>query len=134
MFRSPASYDTDGLFNSTSQPIIKAVNWSPPFQAPLLLDIGSGPNAGSSKNSLSVYINAAKVFKRLVEDPASVYETKMEEGSCVIFNNRRVVHARRAFEDTEAEGKRWLRGAYVDTDAFNSRLRTLEEDQTRGKF
>lgn len=43
----------------------------------------------------------------------------------MIFDNRRVLHARRAFDATK--GERWLKGAYVDDDVFFSRLRVLQE-------
>ena len=43
----------------------------------------------------------------------------------MIFDNRRVLHARRAFDATK--GERWLKGAYVDDDVFFSRLRVLGE-------
>jgi hypothetical protein len=49
----------------------------------------------------------------------------MQEGECVIFNNRRVLHGRKAF-DAEG-GERWLKGAYVDTDVLMSRWRVLNE-------
>lgn len=91
---------------------IKAVNWSLQFQAPLMFDIGDNESRSETGNSLSNYLASIKAFKRLIKDPASVFETRMEEGTCVIFNNRRIVHARRAFSDIE--GNRWLRGAYVD--------------------
>lgn len=107
---------------------VKAVNWSPPFQAPLLFDIGDNESHSRAGNSLSNYLESIKAFKKLIEDPASVFETKLEEGTCVIFNNRRIVHARRAFSDKE--GNRWLRGAYVDRDACKSRLRILEEERS----
>lgn len=44
------------------------------------------------------------------------FEETLKEGECVVFNNRRVLHARRAF-DTES-GERWLKGTYVDWDDF----------------
>lgn len=43
----------------------------------------------------------------------------------MIFDNRRVLHARRAFD--ASKGERWLKGAYVDDDVFFSKLRVLEE-------
>jgi gamma-butyrobetaine dioxygenase len=49
----------------------------------------------------------------------------MQEGECVIFNNRRVLHGRKEFDTTH--GERWLKGAYVDTDVFMSRFRVLNE-------
>jgi hypothetical protein len=54
----------------------------------------------------------------------------MNEGDCVIFDNRRVLHARRAFD--ASKGERWLKGAYVDGDVFFSRVRVLEDRFGRG--
>ena len=106
---------------------IKAVNWSPPFQAPFLEDVEAPEfESGGAYSNLRTYLEAAKVFKALLEDEDVVLETKMESGTCVIFDNRRIVHARKAFDGTE--GERWLRGAYVDEDAFKSRLRVLNEE------
>ena len=47
----------------------------------------------------------------------------LRPGDCVIFDNRRVLHGREAFEDGGA-GRR-LRGCYVDRDDLYSRLRML---------
>jgi alpha-ketoglutarate-dependent taurine dioxygenase len=103
-------------------PTSMAINWSPPFQGPLHVRHPSTDGA-EHESMLRKYMRAAATFKEYVERPDSVFETKMAAGTCVIFNNRRVVHARRAF-DAEA-GSRWLRGAYVDTDEFRNRLRVL---------
>jgi gamma-butyrobetaine dioxygenase len=70
-------------------------------------------------------LKALKKLAERVEDPDNLYEYKMQEGECVIFNNRRVLHGRREFD--AAEGERWLKGAYVDEDVFLSRYRVLNE-------
>ena len=49
----------------------------------------------------------------------------MKPGECVLFDNRRVLHARKAFEVADAGKERWLRGAYLDKDPFVSKLRVL---------
>lgn len=67
-------------------------------------------------------------MKQELEAVEAVFEQKLEAGTAVIFDNRRIVHARREFENRG--GERWLRGAYVDTDAFRSRLRVLMEEAT----
>lgn len=103
-----------------------AINWSPPFQAPFEQDIGSAQVEDSKKSRLRTYVKGAKIFKELIEADDATFETKIREGTCVIFNNRRVLHARRAF--SSESGERWLRGAYVDTDAFRSRIRTLNQE------
>ena len=106
---------------------VKSVNWSPPFQAPFVETIGIPQVAEARKSSvLRTYLQAAKVFKGLIEDEEAVFETKMDPGTCVIFNNRRIVHARKAFDSED--GERWLRGAYIDEDGFKSRLRVLNEE------
>ena len=107
---------------------ITAINWSPPFQAPFEIEIGrrrfsaEGEGGGRLRN----YLTAAKQFKARVEAKDAIFETRMDEGTCVIFDNRRVLHARRAF--SAEGGERWLRGAYVGGDAFMSRLRMLNEE------
>ena len=62
----------------------------------------------------------------LLQAPSAQYEMTLESGQCVIFNNRRVVHGRKAFELNG--GDRWLKGAYVSSDAYYSRLRVLSEE------
>ncbi len=113
----------------TNRSRIKAVSWSPPFQAPLLRDVSLRNNPvakPASPSNLWNYLKAAKVFKGLIEDEGAVFETKMAPGTCVIFDNRRILHARKAFDGEE--GERWLRGAYIDEDAFKSRMRVLSAE------
>ena len=102
------------------------LSWSPPFQAPFEYDprFGTG-QAHSNMTTLSDYIKAAGLFKSSLEDPEAVYETKMQEGTCVIFDNRRIVHARKSYT---SDSERWLRGAYVDKDPLRSRLRVLNAE------
>ncbi|KAI9769592.1 MAG: hypothetical protein M1839_003631 [Geoglossum umbratile] len=97
------------------------VNWSPPFQAPFEAEIESP--------RLRAYLSSAKAFSKFVEAPESQFELTLKLGECVIFNNRRVLHARRAFDPSS--GERWLKGAYVDGDPFRSRLRVLSERYSR---
>ena len=105
---------------------LREVNWSPPFQAPFEKYIGSEMMIHTDNSRLRMYLLGAKLFKSIAEADEAVFQTKMEEGTCVVFNNRRILHARAAFRGEE--GERWLRGAYVDTDSFHSRLRVLNED------
>lgn len=113
-------------------PRIKCINYSPPFQAPLAptspADLGlSGlvPFGPLSSGAFSQLHAALRKFARLVEAPEALFEHRLNEGECVVFDNRRVLHARRAFE--AGKGERWLKGAYVDDDVFFSRWRGLEE-------
>jgi hypothetical protein len=97
---------------------ISHINWAPPFQAPFEIDVG-GDHAAQFRH----YIHAAKSFARYLEDPNAQFELRLEEGVCAVFFNRRVLHSRREFDATS--GDRWLKGAYVDIDAFHSKYRTL---------
>ncbi len=84
--------------------------------------IATGP---AQTETIPGFFSALKEFSSLVESENNLFEYKLQEGECVIFNNRRVLHGRRQF-DTET-GMRWLKGAYVDTDVFMSRWRVLAE-------
>lgn len=97
---------------------IRRVNYSPPFQAPL-------PTSHRLHQDIEEYTRALRKFTELAEAEENLFEYRLEEGECVIFNNRRVLHGRRAFDATS--GERWLKGCYVDTDVFESRLRVLHE-------
>jgi alpha-ketoglutarate-dependent taurine dioxygenase len=100
---------------------IRLLNWSPPFQGPF--EINTTPTGG--KIGLNDFLKAAKKFDALIGDPANLWEYRMKESDCVIFDNRRVLHARRAFDNSK--GERWLKGAYLDRDVFASRLARLRE-------
>lgn len=121
-------YSTTLPVNALSNPpkqVLQAVNWGPPFQAPFDRGLDGANETRANESRLRDYIKGAKAFKELIENEDNIYETKMSEGVCSVFDNRRILHARRAF--SSEGGERWLRGAYVDTDAFRSRLRVLDE-------
>lgn len=66
---------------------------------------------------LTSWHKAARVFHQETEKPEAIYRRQMPPGECVIFDNLRVLHARTAFS---GDSERWLRGAYVDSDAWRS--------------
>lgn len=107
---------------------LRHVNWSPPFQGPLPVT-----NAGP-------VLDALAAFERELRAPELEYRTRMCEGDLVLFDNRRVLHARTAFvEPPRGEGdglpSRWLKGGYVDGDAAWDILRVLsaERGQLKGR-
>lgn len=125
------------LYNSPMD-FVSAVAWSPPFQAPFALDRDVSPNIGRSTSGrrpwnevlsqdLHRWHQAAHKFNALIHRPENIYERLMKPGECVIFDNRRVLHARKAFEVGDAGKERWLRGAYIDKDPYLSKLRVLTE-------
>ncbi|KAJ8473194.1 hypothetical protein ONZ45_g16383 [Pleurotus djamor] len=96
---------------------IDHINYSPPFQAPL--PIHSTP---------SEFYPALKNFVGLLEKPSSEYRYLLREGDAVLFDNRRVLHARTSFEDVngkEGETNRWLKGCYLEADAILDTGRVL---------
>ena len=99
----------------------ESLNWSPPFQGPF--EQVEPLNLNGSSISFRDYVKAANTFKQLLADEHAIYEAKLEEGTCVIFNNRRVLHARRPFQTNGSA--RWLKGCYVDGDYLRDRYRVL---------
>ncbi|KAL1742998.1 hypothetical protein HDZ31DRAFT_41938 [Schizophyllum fasciatum] len=97
---------------------VRHVNYSPPFQAPLLL--GTPP----------AFYGALGTFTGLLGERARAYEYTLREGDAVLFDNRRVLHSRTAFEEVEGQGEegetnRWLKGCYLDDDTILDRMRGL---------
>jgi alpha-ketoglutarate-dependent taurine dioxygenase len=120
---------------------VEAVSWAPPFQAPFSLrhqpdyppeSLDDGITTAQCLNShTSRWHEAGQKFNELIHDKEAIYERYMKSGQCVIFDNRRVLHARTAFDVDDAGKERWLRGAYIDKDPFISRLTVLEDDAQR---
>ncbi|KAL5338903.1 hypothetical protein BJX70DRAFT_388321 [Aspergillus crustosus] len=109
-----------GFASSRGSPL-SHVNYSPPFQAPLINP--GGLNTKTRKQNVELSMKALKHFADSLECEENIFELKLKPGECVIFENRRIAHARRQFNTTS--GERWLAGAYVDEDAVLSRFRVL---------
>ncbi|OBA20166.1 Clavaminate synthase-like protein [Metschnikowia bicuspidata var. bicuspidata NRRL YB-4993] len=105
--------------NKSGQPLVKEVNYSPPFQGPFEVNITSTEDP----KLFDDFIRGMIMFEDAINDRANQYIVKTPENSCVIFDNRRVLHSRLEFSDCNG-GDRWLMGCYVDGDSFRSRLRT----------
>ena len=71
------------------------------------------------------FLHGFKMFGDLVDNPNYQFQLRMSEGEVSIFQNRRVLHARKEFDPNS--GDRWLKGAYVDLDTYKSKLRVLSE-------
>lgn len=112
----------EGSKNSASP--LDYVNYSPPFQGPFHISPTESNHDWTRR--VKEFISAMRQFESKIEDPARIFELKLDPGQCVIFENRRVLHARRAFDTTT--GERWLAGAYVDEDAVHSRIFTLKRN------
>ena len=62
-------------------------------------------------------------LQRLLREPRFALRFNYCPGDLVIFDNRRLLHARDAFEG--ASGHRWLQGCYIDHDGPESLYRLL---------
>ena len=103
--------------HQAAPPAIDYINYSPPFQAPLPID------------TPDEFYEALKQFSDLLEEDR--YEYMLKEGDAVIFDNRRVLHARTEFRETEntveGEPHRWLKGCYLEADDVLDQRRILSE-------
>ena len=143
--RVPYEYSNDGFYYYDRKPIValsgypykyryvqnsehhsvlsrvQRVYWSPPFTAP---HMRQEPVARNGRLDHVRELRVGQLFAATLEAPGMVFTTKLSPGTCVIFDNLRVCHARTAF-DTSA-GHRWLRGAYLDHQDFHSRMVDME--------
>lgn len=115
---------------------LEKINWGPPFLAPFSLQPESMEQARSCATvaeslnwKIDAWHGAAKKFNDLLNRRENLYERTMQPGDCVLFDNTRILHARGAFDSTDVEKVRWLRGTYLDKEPFLSKLRVL-----KGKF
>lgn len=67
---------------------------------------------------------AYRLFIRLTREPHLQLTRRLEAGQAWVFDNRRVLHARDAFDP--ATGERHFQGCYLDRDELLSRLFVLE--------
>ncbi|KAJ0307445.1 hypothetical protein COL516b_004059 [Colletotrichum fioriniae] len=123
----PYHYAKNGFFYRQVRTVIAGKNWedrevwwSPPFQAPL-----PGTPDKSSSEGWQAWIKGARMFQETLEQEDNMYQHRLQPGECVLFDNRRVLHGRRAFDT--ASGRRWLKGTYVADEDFKSALRPLLE-------
>ena len=93
---------------------LTGVFWSPPFEGPL---------RGLPPDAVAAYYRAYRVLHDAI-DAAPRWECRLRPGEMLVFNNRRMLHGRAAFEST-AGGGRHLRGGYVNIDEFANSLNLL---------
>jgi gamma-butyrobetaine dioxygenase len=100
-----------------TMPELSHINYSPPFQAPLPISTSSS------------FYAALGLFADRLREPTNRFEYMLKEGDAVIFDNRRVLHARTEFREwedgetpshvpkaLEGETSRWLKGCYLEAD------------------
>ena len=74
-------------------------------------------------DTMEAYYRAYRKIMQMTRSSDYVITTRLEGGEMVIFDNRRVLHGRAAFDPNT--GYRHLRGCYVDRGEFDSRIRVL---------
>ncbi|APE30294.1 gamma-butyrobetaine,2-oxoglutarate dioxygenase [Halomonas aestuarii] len=72
---------------------------------------------------IEAWYAAYRRFWRLLHSPEHQIDFALAPGQMVAFDNRRVLHGRRAFDPST--GRRHLQGTYLDLDMLESRLRVL---------
>jgi gamma-butyrobetaine dioxygenase len=82
-----------------------------------------GPIDAAADEMPAIY-RALRRFQRMSREPRFRVERRLAPGDMWVFDNRRVLHARRAFDPMS--GQRHLQGVYVDRDELRSRIRVLE--------
>jgi gamma-butyrobetaine dioxygenase len=73
---------------------------------------------------LEAWYDAYLLFYERLHAERCAFARRLAPGELVIFDNRRILHGRRAFE---RGGARWLRGAYADVDGLEATLARLEK-------
>jgi len=76
-----------------------------------------------SADIMPAYYRAYRAYMAKTRDPKYRLTLKLKAGEMVVFDNRRVLHGRDAFDPST--GFRHLHGCYVDRGEFASRLRLL---------
>ena len=94
-----------------------AVCWSPPFEGPFVPSSHHHDNDGITEK----YYMAYRSFRE--EILRHQIQVRLSPGDMAIWNQRRVLHGRNAFEG----GERHMQGAYVNIDDFASRVRKCED-------
>ncbi|KAK5962576.1 uncharacterized protein PWA37_000638 [Arxiozyma heterogenica] len=115
--------------------LIKTINYSPPYQAPLTYGIyNKAPNREVSTAPGKVierflfrdFIRGLKLFEQSINNPVNQIEISMPEDTCIIFNNRRILHARNEII-SKPNSQRLFRGCFISNDHFMSKLTYFEE-------
>jgi len=90
-----------------------AINYSPRLDfVPLL-----------PPDDLAVFFSARRRLDRMLRSPEFERRFRLADGELMMFDNRRLLHGRTAFDPQD--GLRHLQGCYIDLDAPRSRARVL---------
>ena len=101
--------------------VLTGLTWAPQFEGPLRVP----------PEDVAPFYEAYGAFAALLAraeagETQGLLEFRLQPGDCVVFNQRRMLHGRRAFRAPAGGGRRSLQGCYVNADEWKSRLRVLE--------
>lgn len=87
--------------------------------------LGAIPLTAGAERWYEAYLD---LYRRL-NAPAARIERKLAAGEVVMFDNRRILHGRRAYA---AGGRRWLQGCYAERDGLLATLARLAGARVNG--
>jgi len=76
---------------------------------------------------IEVFYKAYRLFILLTRDEQFQFVERLNKGDLIVFDNRRILHARNSFD--LKNGERHLQGCYIDKDELLSKIRILEREQ-----
>ncbi len=76
------------------------------------------------KKKLEKFYKARRLFSKLCSSKKFELKFKLKNGDIIMFDNHRTLHGRTSFDPNE--GKRFLKGCYIDHDSTEGKLRHLE--------
>jgi len=84
--------------------------------------------APGEPSEVEAWYDAYLAYYRRLHDPAAAFGRRLAPGEMVIFDNRRIVHGRRALA---SDSPRWLQGCYADMDGLAATLARLDRTVAR---
>ena len=76
------------------------------------------------KKELKIFYEARKLIAKLYASTKFEIRFKLEKGDLLMMDNHRLLHGRTSYDVNE--GKRYLKGCYIDHDSTEGKLRHLE--------
>jgi hypothetical protein len=107
---------------------VRSVSWAPPFEGAL-----RSVSAAVAEDHCQAVGELGKILDTMLASGTGGLCFRLREGDMAVFNNRRMLHGRKAFGPDPADPtpmpadglSRRLRGCYVNVDDFLNRLETL---------
>ena len=78
------------------------------------------------KKELEKFYKARRLFSKLCASKKFELKFKLETGDIIMFDNHRTLHGRTSFNQNE--GRRFLKGCYIDHDSTEGKLRRLKSN------